>query len=221
MPDFHVIENVSETIASVVTKALRALSPADPGAAPIAQLHDLHSVPSPPAGRSGVVTLTLVEVREDAASRNRPRTRNNAAERSLSTKPPVPLVLRYLLTPWSRIQDGVTNEERLLEQRMLGRVIQTLYDDAILSGRDLVGKGEPDPSANGAHFGLEGSFESLKVKLALLSFEEQTRFWHAVQQKYRPSLTYDIRVVNLDPIVELSEAMVSSREIQYEVLGKP
>ena len=70
---------------------------------------------------------------------------------------------------------------------MLGRVAQVLYDGAIISGTDLHGQGDL-PDGNG----LAGSSEALKVTLAPLTFEEQTRFWHAVQQKYRASLTYDV-----------------------------
>ena len=205
---------------SVITRSLSVIDPIGGVTAPIALLHDLHSEPAPDTGVAGVVAVTLVEVREDAASRNRPRTSNSSSGRNVSRKPPVALVLRYLLTPWSGTGES-PDAGRKLEQRMLGRVVQVLYDDAILSEGDLEGVGEPDPSAVGVPTGLKGSNESLKVKLAPLSFEEQTRFWHAVQQKYRPSLTYDIRVVNLDPVDELSEALVSSREIRYGVLSKP
>ena len=211
MPDFHVIENVSETLIDLVSKALLVLTPVS-ATAPIAILHDLHSKPTPPEERAGVVAITLVETREDPASRNRPRGTDSKTGRSVSKKPPMALVLRYLLTPWAKDHELSTPEDRFLEQRMLGRVLQVLYDDAILSGNDLKGDGDP---------GLGGSSESLKVTLAPLTFEEQTRFWHAVQQQYRPSLTYDIRVVNLEPVVEVSEALVSSREIRYGVLTKP
>jgi hypothetical protein len=68
---------------------------------------------------------------------------------------------------------------------LLGRALQTLHDDAILSGPQLLG-------------GLAGTGESLKLKLAPLTLEEQTRVWHAVQRPYRLSLTYEVRVIRID-----------------------
>lgn len=106
----------------------------------------------------------------------------------------------------------------MLEHRMLGRVAQAFYDDSILSGTELVGDGEVDSFDEQLQTGLAGSSDSLKISLAQLSFEEQTRFWHAVQKKYRVSLTYDVRVVNLEPTRIQSDSLVSDREIRYGVL---
>ena len=71
----------------------------------------------------------------------------------------MPLILRYLLTPWGG--------DRATEHLLLGRALQTLHDDAILSGPQLQG-------------GLAGTSEALKLKLAPLTLEEQTRVWFAV-----------------------------------------
>ncbi|TWT91733.1 DUF4255 domain-containing protein [Stieleria varia] len=215
MPDFNVIANVSATMVAVLNKALVAVDPLGTGVtAPIAVLHDLHTPPTPPAEESGVLAVTLVEAREDATARNRPRVRSiDRADsgRVNISKPPIALQLRYLLTPWSRDLGATSSgEERELEHRMLGRIAQVLYDGAIVSGAELQGPGD-EPDGNG----LAGSIEALKVTLTPLTFEEQTRFWHAVQQKYRVSLTYDIRVVNLDPEKSESVSRVSSREVRY------
>lgn len=213
VPDFNVIANVSETIVAVVNDALQAVDPLGAGVtAPIAVLHDLHRPPTPPGEESGVLAVTLVEAREDPSSRNRPRVRTlDPADsgRVNIAKPPMALQLRYVLTPWSRdLAATSTGEERQLEHKMLGRIAQVLYDGAILSGTDLRGQGDL-PNGNG----LAGSSETLMITLAPLTFEEQTRFWHAVQQKYRASLTYDVRVVNLKPMQSQSVALVTSRDL--------
>ena len=39
--------------------------------------------------------------------------------------------------------------------------------------------------------------------------------WHAVQQKYRASLTYDVRVINLVPLQSHSVPLVTNNENQY------
>jgi hypothetical protein len=46
-------------------------------------------------------------------------------------KPPLALMLRYLLTPWSG--------DRFTDHRILGRVMQTPYDGAIISGTQFAG----------------------------------------------------------------------------------
>jgi hypothetical protein len=63
--------------------------------------------------------------------------------------------------------------------------LQALHDGSILSGPQLQG-------------GLAGSSEAIKLKLAPLTLEEETRVWHAVQRPYRFSVTYDVRVVRID-----------------------
>jgi hypothetical protein len=208
LPDFQVIADVSATLVAVLTGALEAVDPLGTGTtAPIATLHDLHQTPTPPGQAAGVLAVTLVEAREDAGSRNRPRVRKkNPANngRVKQQKAPMALQLRYLFTPWSKdVQGQLPDEERKLEHKILGRVAQVFYDQPVISGNDLKGQT------------LDSSTEALKIVLAPLTFEEQTRFWHAVNQRYRASLTYDVRVVNLDPIQSVSSTLVSSREIQY------
>jgi hypothetical protein len=209
VPDFTVIADVSNTLVAVLSDALKVLDPPGMDTAPQAMLHDLHEPPKPAANQAGVLAVTLVEAREDGSSRNRPRVRTKDpinSDRVNQAKPPMALQLRYLFTPWGKENNA---EARTVEHKMLGRVAQVLYDDAIIAGPKLQGQS------------LDGSMEALKITLAPLSFEEQTRFWHAVSQKYRVSLTYDVRVVNLDPIRTTSSARVSSRENQYELIEKP
>jgi len=89
-------------------------------------------------------------------------------------------LLRYLLTPFSG--DQLTNH------KILGRVLQVLYDEAIISGSVLQGV-------------LKDTDQALKITLSPLSLEERTRVWHSVQKPYRLSLSYEVRVVNLDSTV--------------------
>jgi hypothetical protein len=185
MPDFSVIADVSQTLEVVLTDALSTLAPGPP----VAQVHDL----SAPGGTNPPrVTLFLFEVGEDASQRNRPAVRGIVAPNLTTEKPPMPLRLRYLVTPWS--SDLLTNH------RMLGRVLQVLYDDAILDGPQLQG-------------GLAGSSEALKINLTPLTLEERSRIWHAVQQPYRLSIIYEVRVVNLDPIDQQTVVPVQVRQL--------
>ena len=107
------------------------------------------------------------------------------------------LLLRYLMTPWGG--DEVT------KQKILGRTMQVFYDKAILSGLDLAGV-------------LAGRDDELKVTLAPLSLEERTRVWHAIQKPYHLSLSYEVRVVNLDSQTARDVTPVTRRTADFEGL---
>jgi hypothetical protein len=168
--DSSVIADVSETLQTVLTDAFSTLAPGPP----VAEVHDLQGAISTTPAR---MTIFLFEAIEDPTVRNQRRPQEVAPPSIRQRRPQVPLVLRYLLTPWSG--------DRPTDHRLLGRALQTLHDDAILSGPQLQG-------------GLQGSSEAIKLKLAPLTLEEQTRVWHAVQRPYRLSLTYEVRVIRID-----------------------
>lgn len=187
LPDYAVIGDVSQILESVLTDALGTLQPAPP---PIARIHDLTNIT--PNGTPAVLSIFLFEVVEDASVRNRPWERTHVGSQVLLRKPPMPLLLRYLLTPWA--VDPVT------QHRMLGRVMQVLYDGAILSGPTLRG-------------GLANTNQALKLKMAPLTLEERSRIWYSIQRPYRLSQTYEVRVVNLDPESQESRRPVRSRRL--------
>jgi hypothetical protein len=189
LPDFSVMADVSATLQSVLTQALSTLGPAP---APVAEVSDLQGTISTIPAR---ITLFLYESGEDPSARNRPRIRGSLPPDLSRRKPPLALLLRYLITPWSG--------DEITDHRILGRAMQVLYDGAILSGPQLVG-------------GLAGTDQALKITLSPLSLEERTRVWHAVQQPYRLSVSYEVRVVNLDSeTIELIHP-VSRRSVEYE-----
>jgi hypothetical protein len=185
MPDFGVIADASETLEFVLTDALSSLAPGPP----IAEIHDLAT---PGATNPPRVTLFLFEIAEDPTQRNRPPVRTNTPPNVTTEKPPMALRLRYLVTAWSG--------DLFTDQRMLGRVLQVLYDDAVLSGPELQG-------------GLSGTSQALKVTLAQLTLEERTRIWNAVHQPYRLSVVYDVRVVNLDALEQRTTAPIQVRQL--------
>jgi hypothetical protein len=171
MPDFGVVAAVSQTLVSVLSDAIQSLDSPPPQA----ELHDLQGkIETSPAR----LTIFLFEMGEDPSARNHPRVRGFATPNSTLMKPPQALILRYLLTAWGG--------DRETEHRLLGRAMQALYDGALISGPELRGTS------------LIGSNETLKVTLSPLSLENQTRVWWAMQKPYRLSLSYEVRVVNLD-----------------------
>ena len=186
MGDFGVIADVSTVIVETLTRALHELSPVDP---PIAELNDLsETVQTPPAK----LTVFLYEIAEDPTSRNRPPVRSQPPAPPTTRKPPMALLLRYLVTPWGG--DPIT------QHRMLGRAMQTFYDDAILDGVQLSGS-------------LAASTDSLHLSLTPLTLDQKSWVWYAIQKPYRLSLNYEVRVVNLDSAVDLAVRPVQSRTI--------
>jgi hypothetical protein len=99
-----------------------------------------------------------------------------------------------MLTPWSG--------DRLTDHRLLGRAMQVLYNNAVLSGSQLQGQ-------------LAGTVEALQITLSPLTIEERARVWYAIQKPYRLSVTYEVRVVNLDAIDVDPAAAVAQRTSQY------
>jgi hypothetical protein len=152
-------------------------------------------VNAPPTEAS--LSLFLFEVGEDPSARNQARLRETTPPNMSIRKQPMALLLRYLMTPWGG--------DEVARQTILGRTLQTFYDKSILSGLDLKGV-------------LAGTDEQLKITLAPLSLEERTRVWHAVQKPYHLSVSYEVRVVDLDSTVQIDVKPVTRRTADFEGL---
>jgi hypothetical protein len=171
--DFTVIERVSRALQRLLTSALLAV---DGDVPPVARLDNLQA---PPNGQPPVLTLFLYEINEDYSLRNREGPRvletNQGAQRYRVTRAPMPLVLRYLITAWAN--------DRNTEHLMMGRTMQALYEHQVRRGAEL------DP---------ELDLPLVSITLAPLSLDERSRVWWAIQQPYRLSLNYEVRVVDID-----------------------
>jgi hypothetical protein len=188
--NFEVIAAVSQTLKAVLTRAIEK---------GVAGVKVGFLIPDEPPS-DPTLTLFLFEVGEDPSARNRPRVVNPRLPNLTIQKPPVALLLRYLMTAWGR--DAET------QQKILGLTIQALYDKAIISG--------PDLEINDVNSVLEGTDEALKVTLSPLSLEERTRVWHAVQKPYRLSVAYEVRVVNLDSTEGERRKPVTRRSLDFQ-----
>lgn len=192
MARHSVIADISETLQAAISAALVMLDPDEP---PQAVVHDYST--DPPTNPASMV-LFLYEVSQDTATRNRPHLREQTPNGVMLRKPPLTLVLRYLLTPFGG--------NRETEQRMLTRTMQALYDEPILFGPALRGDAAPA--------GLLGSNDAIKLTLAVLTLEERTRIWHAIQRPYRLSVVYEIRLAEVESDAMAQAARVRSRELE-------
>ena len=185
MGNYTVVGDVSAIIKQTLEGAFADLQPGPP----LVELNDLSDAvqTSPPR-----LTVFLYDICEDPASRNRPPVRSVPPDAPLVRKPPMALLLRYLLTPWGGSQ--------VTQQEMLGRTLQALYEDAILDGAQLFGT-------------LAGSTDALRFTLAPLTLEQKSWVWYAIQKPYRLSLNYEVRVVNLDVVRGVPVVPVASRAV--------
>jgi hypothetical protein len=186
MGDFGVVADVSTIIADRLTRGLMGLG-ADPD--PTAVLSDLTTETVPPGP---ALTVFLYEIAEDPTSRNRPPVRSLPPNAPTSRKPPMALLLRYLITPWGGTQ--------VTQHQMIGRALQVFYDDAIWQGDELTGS-------------LAGTTDALQFTLTPLTLDQKSWIWYAIQKPYRLSLNYEVRVVNLDSLDVSDLHLVRSRTI--------
>jgi hypothetical protein len=185
MGDFGVVADVSTIIVDTLNTALGVIQPGPV----VAELNDLSKdVPIDTAK----LTVFLYEIAEDPTSRNRPPVRSLPPAPATTRKPPMALLLRYLITPWGG--------DQITQHRMIGRVLQTFYDDAILAGEDLSGS-------------LSGGTDALHFTLTPLTLDQKSWIWYAIQKPYRLSLNYEVRVVNLDSLDVSDQRLVRSRVI--------
>jgi hypothetical protein len=198
VPNFEVISAVSQTLQEFLTSELSTLS-----TPPIVEVSDLIVIPptNPPR-----LSIFLFEIGEDPSARNRPRVRETLPTGDVALKkPPMALLLRYLLTAFSG--------DRFTDHRILGRVVQALYDQAILSGPLLKGP-IPPPEV------LVGTNQALKVTMAPLSLDERARVWYSIQKPYRLSVSYEVRVVNLDSERTTQTKPVTQRTADFATLER-
>ncbi len=189
MASSGVISDVSQTLINALDNALSSLFPAP---APQAILHDLQgTISTNPA----TLAVMLYEVIEDATTRNRPFQRAQTPAGRVLRKPPITLILRYMIVPYAG--------DRLTEHQMLGRAMQTIYDNSIFSGPEL--RGAPAP------VGLVGSADILAATLDPLAVDQRSRIWEALQEPYRLSVCYQVRVASIDSTSDAPVSLVRSR----------
>lgn len=185
--DSDVLAAVSETLRRRMAAALVGLQANPPLRA------ELHDLATPPARDPARVTLFLYDIVEQAATRNRAPTVEPVQGVLRSRRAPLSLGLYYMVTAWGGDRDT--------EQRMLGRVMQRMYDDAVLDGPELQGV-------------LAGTAAQLRVGLAPLRLDDRARIWWAIGQPYRLSVNYEVRVVDVDVTGTTSAAPVRERVLE-------
>jgi hypothetical protein len=123
---------------------------------------------------------------------------------SLFQEPPLPLRLHYLCTP---IVEATTANNADIEQRILGKVLQTFYGHPRFRGSDLAGD-------------FSGTNAELRSRIEPMSLEDSTRIWNALEQPYQLSVSYEVTLANIDSEVFESNVPVMQVEPDYAVIVK-
>jgi len=127
------------------------------------------------ADDSRALSLWLYQVQQNEFLRNARPTRI-PDDPSIVRMPPLAINLFYLVTPSTKSMEG--------NQIVLGRSMQILHDNAVL----LVTTGQDAKKAE----------EEIRVTMCHRDLRELAEVWEALQQPYRLSVCYEVRVPRIE-----------------------
>jgi hypothetical protein len=195
MSNYTALAEVGESLAAVLWQEIQL----DPVVNTLIDTENKISLKSPADLANDVsvrLSIYLYRVVEDPYAKNQFPAYGNGAQ---SRKCPLTLDLFYLITP-------LVGEPRD-QQIVLGKVMQVLYDRAILEGADLVGS-------------LATANEPLRAILNPVSLEETARVWQALELSYRLSVCYVVRVALVDSTREQFLQPVLEKSSTYGEAGQ-
>jgi hypothetical protein len=154
------------------------------------------------AGHQGLSVWLYRVVRDETRLNDPPTIRPTGGGHVEIVPPPLPLCLHYLLTP-------IANNAPDTEQRILGRAMQLLHSDPIISGAAL----QSD---------LAGTDAEIHVHLETLSLDQVSLVWQALVGSYQLCISYEITLANVDShVLPATATLVESVQPEYAViLGK-
>ncbi len=125
------------------------------------------------------LALYLYSVEETGASRN---VEMRQVGQGRLQYPPLMISLNYLLTAHSTAE---LNFRALDEHRILGRLMQVMYDNAIVRGSVL-------------HGTLAENNEEMRITLNNISMEEMNKIWNFPNVPYKLSLAYRVGPLSVE-----------------------
>ncbi len=132
------------------------------------------------------ISLYLYRVATNTTRRNLPPRTSPDGRRY---RPPLPLDLHYLLTPWARTAAR--------QQRMLGWSMRVLEDTPILP-TGLLNRYGTEPETFRSN-------ETVELVCEPISLQEIVNIWDAFKSNLQLSAAYVARMITIDSLVELSE----------------
>jgi Pvc16 N-terminal domain len=198
MSSYNVIREVSEAMRQILWDAYDA----DTVLRPIVASREaivFHNPTETARDSSNRLSIWLYQICEDEFVKNQPAQRVNgshaggedsapAEERQF---PPLALNLYYLVTPFAATREA--------DHLLLGKSMQVMYDNAIVLLQN------DDNQV----------FEELRIILCRLALEELTRIWEALQEPYRLSICYKVRVARVESTRIKGARRVIARTNEY------
>lgn len=205
MATWQLIESAGNTLVRIIKNHVDAVLPLAGVSVQLAttKLFDSLVTTSKPT-----ITVFLYRVMEHSELRNAPR---RVLPDGATTRPLLPLELCYLITPWGVRRDDTPladSQAAQEEYRLLGVVLQALYDHSEISRAELV----EDPTRP-----VWEPSDSAQLILESLPVEDHYRIWDASELAYRLSVTYRMRVVGLEPSRRDRAAPVVEAELPHRV----
>jgi hypothetical protein len=180
MSSSAIISEVSSLLKTLLEEGLKLL-PSDKPTVKLANPAD-EGVREEPT-----LSIWLYQVTPNPYMRNAPNVR--VADQS-ERFTPLSLDLCYLLTP--------SQKDETANQQTLGRALQVLYDNSILSlasGNDV---------------------EELHLSVCQRSITELAEVWEALQRPYRLSVCFEVRTIQIDSERTLNAGRVRDRATDFQ-----
>jgi len=137
------------------------------------------NTPDEMTGARTGLSVWLYRVARDEATLNRQPERISPTE---TRRVPLPVRLQYLVTPITHSSNDNSLET---EQVILGKVLQSFHDHPQLFGTDL-------------RDDFSGTDAVVTLRMEMISLDELTRIWDALDTPYRTSISYEASVVDID-----------------------
>jgi len=162
-----VVRDMGDTLVFLLRAGIPALDPAKIAVATPDEFESLRDPLKPN------ITIFLYRIAVNPQKRNDPR---RLRPDGTVVRQPLPLELSFLITAWAK--------DTRDELKIIGRILQVLYEKAELGAADLVGASwETD--------------DTVQLLLESLPLEDHYRIWDATNEPYRLSLTYVARVIGI------------------------
>jgi hypothetical protein len=183
-----VVRDMGDTIVFLLRAGIPALDPAKIAVATPDEFESLRDPLKPN------ITIFLYRIAVNPQMRNDPkRIRPDGSV----IRQPLPVELSFLITAWAK--------DTRDELKIIGRILQVLYEKSELGAADLVGASwEKD--------------DTVQIVLESLPLEDHYRIWDATKVAYRLSLTYVARVIGIAPTEVITPAPVIDARFPIEVL---
>lgn len=169
------------------------------------------------SGEPTQLNVFLYQVTPNQAWRNVDLPATDSAGASVSA-PPLGLDLHYLFTAYG--------PDAFVGEIILGHALQALHDEPVLDRdviRAVLDPDTPDPNIppvlSGA--GLADQVEQIRLTPTVMTPEELSKLWSALQAHYRPTACYEARVVLIESKRQRRQALPVSGPGVASVPGMP